>query len=104
MSSTYQIQIVLLQKSRYDVRAECERHATIVRQPPIDAFIRIRPEEVTKNTFVKEKISISAPMADLAIIITYRHLGRPSASPCAESGPLIAGRGLALRASPISSC
>ena len=61
----------------------------------------------------RKKISMSGtrrqsppllPMADLAIIITYRHLGRPSAAPCAESAPSIAGQGLALRASPISSC
>ena len=40
-----------LQKSRYDVRAERERYAAIVRQPASDVFIRIRPEEVTKDAF-----------------------------------------------------
>jgi len=55
MSPTYQIQIVLLQKSRYDVWAKRERYAAIVGQPPSDGFIRIRPEEVTKDAFADRR-------------------------------------------------
>ena len=51
MSSTYEVQIVLLQKTRYNVRAKSERYPATVLPPASDVFIRIRPEQVTKDAF-----------------------------------------------------
>lgn len=43
---------MLLKEARHDVGTECEGHTTIVFAPSGDILVRIRPEEVAKETTV----------------------------------------------------
>lgn len=66
MCATDQIHVVLLEESRHNIRAESERHSTIIFAPTCNILVGIRPEEVTQKAAVRNLpglASISRPEA-----------------------------------------
>lgn len=54
MCTANEIHIVLLQKSRNDVRPKGERDTTIVFAPACDILIRIRPQQVAQKATIRD--------------------------------------------------
>lgn len=54
MRTTYQVHIVFLEEARHHVGSECERDTTIVFAPARDVLIRIGPEQIAKQSAVRD--------------------------------------------------
>jgi len=48
VSTTYEVHVMLLQKSRDNIRAECERDTTVIFTPASDILIRVGPKEIAE--------------------------------------------------------
>jgi hypothetical protein len=54
MCSAYQVDVLLFEEVGYDISPEDETDATLVLVPAINAFFRIRPEQVAKEPLVRD--------------------------------------------------
>ena len=53
MCPANQVHIMLLQETRHNVRAERKGDSTIVFAPPRDIFVRVRPQQITEETAIR---------------------------------------------------
>ena len=51
VSSAYQIQVVLVEEFRDDVTAEREGDSAIILTPACRVLVRIRPQQITQQTY-----------------------------------------------------
>jgi hypothetical protein len=54
MRSANEIDVLLFEEVGYDIRPEDETYATFVLAPAIDAFLGVRPEEVTEEPLIRD--------------------------------------------------
>ena len=59
MSTADQVHVVFLQEARYNVWTESERDTTVVFTPAGDILIRVRPEQIAKETAVGDLENLS---------------------------------------------
>ena len=52
MRAAYQVHVVFLKEARYNVGAKCEGDTAVILAPPSDILVRVRPQEVAKQTTV----------------------------------------------------
>ena len=51
MSTADQIKIVSVKEFAHNISTECERYASVVFAPPLYVLVRVRPEQVTQETW-----------------------------------------------------
>jgi len=51
MSSTDKIEIMSIQELAHYVSTKCERDSAIILTPALDVFVRIRPQQITQETY-----------------------------------------------------
>jgi hypothetical protein len=51
MGATDEVQVVALQERRHNIRAEGERHASVVLAPANDVLLRVRPQEIAQQAW-----------------------------------------------------
>lgn len=52
MSSTYEIQIMFMEKLSNHFSTKCEGHSSVIFTPAQDILVRVRPQEITQEALV----------------------------------------------------
>ena len=85
MCSADQIHIMLLQEARHHIRPKRKRHPSIILRPPRNILVRIRPQQIAKKSYKKQKkthnhvgwCGSSAPIKKLWGLVRKRNENAP---------------------------